>query len=205
VREGGWALRAMVGLWLGTGDEKWKTEARRIVETFLVWSEDYHGLLAPYTSHSMPRVTFMISLTVNSFARYLLIEDDDRVKQLIVSSVDDLLAHNLGPDGIFYYKELPSLRRNAPTAHALEALTYAYRLTHDDRYLKVAARQFAALMEQPIGAEGGAKYGDLSGAVIRGKGGGRIFADKYTSILLFAGEAARLGLLDWYKYPFAHI
>jgi hypothetical protein len=28
------------------------------------------------------------------------------------------------------------------------------------------------------------------------------FADKYTSILLFAGEAASLGLLDWYEYPF---
>ena len=69
----------------------------------------------------MPRVPFMISLTVCSFARYLLIEDDERVKQLIVSVMDDLIEHCLGPDGVFYYKELPSLQRTAPTPHAFEA------------------------------------------------------------------------------------
>jgi hypothetical protein len=205
VREGGWALRALVGLWLGTGDERWQKEARRLVDLFLTWFETYNALLAPYTSHSMPRVVFMISLTVNSFARYLLIEDDERIKQLIVSAVDDLIEHCMGPDGIFYYKELPSLKRYAPTAHALEALTHAYRISDNDRYLKIAARQFAALIDQPLESGGGKKYLDKSGAVIRGQGGGRIFADKYTSILLFAGEAAALGLLDWYEYPFYEV
>lgn len=202
VREAGWALRAMVGLWLGTGDIRWKQEATRIVDMFLSWSDIYDGLLAPYTSHSMPRVVFMISLTVNSFARYLLIEPDERVQQLIVRTVDDLLEHCIGPDGIFYYKELPSLRRQAPTAHALEALTHAWRITGDARYLKIAARQFMALVESPIASDGGKKYVDGSGAVIKGVGGGRIFADKYISILLYAGAASSLGLLDWYEYPF---
>jgi hypothetical protein len=91
----------------------------------------------------------------------------------------------------------------APTAHVLEALTYAYRITDDNCYLKIAARQFAALTEAPAGGGDGKKYVDASGAVIKGQGGGRIFADKYTSILIFAGEAARLGLLDWYEYPFS--
>ncbi|MEM7531948.1 MAG: hypothetical protein AAF639_07225 [Chloroflexota bacterium] len=204
VREGGWALRAMVGMWLGTGEEKWRVEARRIVDLFLDWSDEY-GLIMPYTSHSMPRVVFMISLTVNSFARYLLIEKDERIEKLIVDSMDDLIEHCLGPDGIFYYKELPSLRRSAPTPHVLEALTYAYRITHNERYLKIAARQFAALAEQPIGAWGGKKVIDSSGAVIAGGGGGRIFADKYTSVLIFASEAANLGLLDWYEYPYSVI
>ena len=203
VREGGWALRAMVGMWLGTGEERWQAESKRIVEMFLTWFDGYGALLAPYTSHTMPRVPFMVSLTVNSFARYLLIEDDARVKQLIVAVMDDLIEHCLGPDGIFFYKELPSLQRTAPTPHALEALTYAYRITGNEDYLKIAARQFAALVAQPVGASSGAKYVDASGAVIAGQGGGRIFADKYTSILLFASEAAPLGLLDWYEYPFA--
>lgn len=202
VREGGWALRAMVGLYLGTGEEKWRAEAKRLVEMFLAWRETYGALLAPYTSHSMPRVPFMISITVNSFARYLLIDDDERIKQLIVEVVDDLLEHCIGPDGVFYYKELPSLRRTAPTPHVIEALTHAYRITDDEHYLRIAARQFAALAEQPIGAERSAKYADVSGAVIAGQGGGRIFADKYISILLFAGAAASADLLDWYEYPF---
>jgi len=151
----------------------------------------------------MPRVTFMISLTANSLARYLLIEDDERVKKLIVETVDDLIEHCLGPDGIFYYKELPSLRHIAATPHALEALTHAYRLTGNQEYLKLAARQFVALEEQkPIKHDRGRKYADPSGAVIQGGGRGRIFADKYLSILLFAAEATPLGLLDWYEYPF---
>lgn len=202
VREGGWALRAMVGMWLGTGEDKWKAEAKRLVDMFLEWQETQGALLAPYTSHSMPRVPFMISLTVNSFARYLLIEDDERIKKLIVETVDDLLEHCLGPDGIFYYKELPSLRRTAPTPHALESLTYAYRITGDVKYLQIAARQFHALAQSSGGGGGGRKFVDASGAVIAEEGGGRNFASGYTSILIFAGEAAKRGLLDWYEYPF---
>jgi hypothetical protein len=202
VREGGWALRAMVGLYLATGEAKWRDEAKRLVEMFLLWRDTYGALLAPYTSHTMPRVPFMISLTVNSFSRYLLIENDERVKHLIVEVVDDLVEHCIGADGIFFYKELPSLQRTAPTPHVLEALTHAYRITHDERYLLIATRQFAALAAHPTGAERGAKYLDASGAVIAGQGGARMFDDRYISILLFAAAATPVGLLDWYEYPF---
>ncbi|MDE0630040.1 MAG: hypothetical protein OXH73_00905 [Caldilineaceae bacterium] len=202
VREGGWALRAYVGLWLGTGEQRWRDEARQLIEMFLDWHDEFGALLAPYTSHTMPRVPFMISLTVCSFARYLLIEDDERVKRLIVSVMDDLIEHCLGPDGVFYYKELPSLQRTAPTPHALEALTYAWRISGDERYLRVAANTFAALMFNLETKESGPKFADPSGAVIDGVGGGRIFADKYTSLILYAGAAAPLGLLDWYEYPY---
>ncbi len=203
VREGGWALRAYIGLWLGTGERRWRDEAQFLIEMFLAWHEEYGALLAPYTSHTMPRVPFMISLTVTSFARYLLIEDNQRVKQLIVAVMDDLIEHCLGPDGVFYYKELPSLQRTAPTPHALEALTYAWRISGDERYLRIATNTFAALMAKLEAGDAGPKFADPSGAVIDGVGGGRIFADKYTSLILFAGAATPLGLLDWYEYPFA--
>jgi hypothetical protein len=205
VREGGWALRAMVGMWIGTGEERWKAEARRLAKMYLDWYDEYGALLAPYTSHTMPRVTFMISLTVNSFARYLLIEDDPdlvaRVERLIVENVDDLLTHCLGPDGIAYYKELPSLRRSAATFHLLEALTHAYRITGSEEYLKVATRHFAA-MDFDIDVQRCPKYLDDSGAVIANEGRGRFFADRYTSLVLYAGIAMPLGLLDWYEYPY---
>ena len=205
VREGGWALRAMVGMWIGTGEDRWKAEARRLAEMYLEWYEDYGALLAPYTSHTMPRVTFMISLTVNSFARYLLIEDDPdliaRVEKLIVETVDDLLDHCLGRDGVAYYKELPSLRRFAVTFHLLEALTHAYRITGSEEYLKVATRQFAAA-DFTIDVQRRPKYLDDSGAVIANDGRGRFFADRYTSLVIYAGVATPLGLLDWYEYPY---
>ena len=202
VREGGWALRAMVGLWLGTGEEKWKIEARRLVDMFLSWREQYGALLAPYTSHTMPRVTFMISLTANSFARYLLVEDDPRIRQLIVETVDDLVEHHLGPDGVGMYKELPSLQFTNPTMHFVEALTHAYRITGDDRYLRVATRQFASFEESLKSNLVAPKRLDESGAVIYGKGGGRQFDDKYSSLILYGGAAAPLGFLDWFEYPY---
>ena len=202
VREGGWALRAMVGLWLGTGEEKWKIEARRLVELFLSWRTQCGALLAPYTSHTMPRVTFMISLTANSFARYLLVEDEPRIRQLIVETVDDLVEHHLGPDGVGMYKELPSLQFSNPTMHFVEALAHAYRITGQDRYLRVATRQFASFEENMKSNLVSPKRVDDSGAVIYGEGGGRQFDDKYSSLILFAGAAAPLGFLNWFDYPY---
>ncbi len=202
VREGGWALRAMIGLHLATGGETWRAEAERLTRMFLDWHDEFGALLAPYTSHTMPRVPFMISITVNSLARFRLIEANERVDRLIVSVVDDLVEHMLGPDGITFYKELPSLNRTAPTPHFLEALTHAFHVTGDRTYLKIAARQFAALTANPVNGRGGAKFVDSGGAVVAGTGEGRSFADSYSSVILFAAAAAREGLLDWYEYPY---
>jgi hypothetical protein len=202
AREGGWALRAMVPMYQATGEARYRKAIDDLVELFLQWPAQYGGMLAPYTSHSMPRVPFMIAIALNSLTRYLSIEDNQEAKQLIVATVDDLLAHCLGADGILYYKELPSLRRYAPTVHAIEAFTYAYRFSSDVAYLRAALRQFDALFNQSVGAtRHGAKRVDEGGAVIRGSGGGRGFAASYTSLIAFVASAEREGLLDAYEYP----
>jgi hypothetical protein len=202
AREGGWAMRALVAMVQATGESIYRKALHDLVEVFLAWPEQYGGMLAPYTSHSMPRVPFMISIALNSLARYLLVEPDERIQELIVTTADDLLAHTLGPDGVFYYKELPSLRRHAPTVHAVEALTHAYRASGDLAYLHTALRQFDALLCRPVGAtRHGAKRLDEDGAVIRGSGGGRTFAASYTSLVTFIASAQREGLLDGYEYP----
>ena len=187
---------------LATGEERFKAEARRLVDLFLSWDQLYGGMLAPYTSHTMPRVVFMISLTTNSIARYLALDSDERVKKLIVGAADDLLAHCLGPGGVFWYKELPSLRRPLPSPHVLETLTHAYRLTGNTRYLKVAARQFFEMVETNEQVPAVGKKWTEQGAVVEsGSLSGRPFADKYTSVILFAGAATPEGMLDWFEYP----
>jgi hypothetical protein len=202
AREGGWAMRALVAMLQATGAPVYREALARLTEVFLAWPEQFGGMLAPYTSHSMVRVPFMISIALNSLARYLSVESDDRINRLIVSTVDDLLAHTLGADGVFYYKELPSLRRHAPTVHAVEALTHAYTASGDVKYLHAALRQFDALVARPVGAtRHGAKRVDEDGAVIRGSGGGRTFAASYTSLISFIASAEREGLLDIYEYP----
>ena len=203
AREGGWALRAMVAMVQETPETKYREAAQQLVELFLAWPGQFGGMLAPYTSHSMPRVPFMITIALNSLARFLLIKEDERVKTLIVETVDDVLDHCLGPDGILYYKEFPSLRRPAPTVHAIEAFTHAYRLSGRVQYLHAALRQFDALFGQPVSASRtGAKRVDEDGAVVRGSGGGRPFADSYTSLISFVSSAVREGLLDGFEYPY---
>jgi len=202
AREGGWALRAMVAMVQETGEAQFKDAADRLARLFLDWRDEYGGLLAPYTSHAMPRVPFMISIALNSLARYLLVEDDDLIKQLITETADDMLEHCLGPDGILYYKELPSLRRPAPTVHAVEALAHAYRLSGEHRFLEAALRQFVAYFDQPSSYRAvGAKRPDEDGAVIQGTGGGREFAASYTSLITFIASAVREGLLADFEYP----
>ena len=140
----------------------------------------------------MPRVPFMISIALNSLARYLLIEDDELIRRLIVQTADDMLEHCLGPDGVLYYKELPSLRRPAPTVHAVEALTHAYRLSGERRFLEAALRQFVAYIARPLSySEVGTKRPDEDGAIIQGCGSGREFAASYTSLITFIASAVK--------------
>jgi len=202
TRENGWALRAFVTMYLATGEERYRKEAKRIVGLFLSWFDRFGGLLAPYTDHSMPRVVFMNAITGNSLARYLMIEEDERVKALVVRIADELIEHCLGPDGVFYYKELPSLRLPHTSPHALELLAHAYRLTGRETYLKVATRQFAVLAERPPRVASGPKVLDPSGALISGHGNGRSFAYSYEPTIIYAAQATEKGLLDWYEYPF---
>jgi len=201
AREGGWALKAMVPMWLQTGEERYRAEAKRLAELFIAWHEEFGAMLAPYTSHSMPRVPFMVFIAANALARYLLVEEDERVKKLIVQTADDMIEYCIGPGGLFYYKELPSLRVPAPTMHAIEGLAHAFRLTGERRYLEVAARQFEAFLEGGVAGRGGPKrYLERDRAVVHGNGNGRGFASTYTSVILFASAAGPEGMLDQFEY-----
>jgi hypothetical protein len=202
AREGGWALRAMVAMFQETGEPRFRQAATALAELFLDWRDQFGGMLAPYTSHSLPRVPFMISIALNSLARYLLIQDDERIRALIVEMANDMLTHCLGPDGVLYYKELPSLRRFAPTVHAIEALTHAYRFSGERRFLTAALRQFVAYFDRaPSYTGAGVKRPDENGGVIQGSGGGREFAASYTSLITFVASAVREQMLGVFEYP----
>ena len=115
--------------------------------------------------------------------------------------VADALENVHLADGVFFYKELPSLRTPSPSPHVLELMAHAYRIAKDESYLRIATRQFAVLVERPPARTSGPKVLDESGAVIHGSGDARSFAASYTSTLLYASQATPLGLLDWYEYP----
>jgi hypothetical protein len=203
VRELGWALNTLVAMALGTGEQRWKDAADEVVARLLRWHDRFGSFLAPYTSHSMPRVPFMIALTGNSLARYTRLQANPRIDALVVSMTDDLIAHMRGPDGVFVYKEFPSLRRPFAPPQVLQLLTHAWRITGDIRYLQVGVRQLAHALRQPAPARDFVKRADPCGAILLGasSSSGATFAFNYPGLAAFAGAARPLGLLAWLEYP----
>ncbi|MCR5595606.1 MAG: hypothetical protein K6G12_07145 [Lachnospiraceae bacterium] len=151
ARETGWALRTLTALYTETLDKSWLVKCDRIVNDFKVWEETYGHWLAPYTDNTLIRVGFMICVAVGSLMRYYRVFPDPELKAMILRAVDDLVENCYVPEwGIFYYKELPSLNRLGNNTLLLEALTYAYDLSGDSRYLEYGLATFKnAISDSP--------------------------------------------------------
>jgi hypothetical protein len=190
VRELGWALVALAALYEETREERFLTESARLVEMFMAWRDEFGGLLAPYTSHTLVRVPFMIAVAARGLLRYHALRPDPRIPSLVVSEVDALLAEFLGPEGVFYYKGLPSLHRPHPNLLLLGLLAQAYRLTGNTHYLDVALTQLRWLLQsESSGARGSAASGKsfLRGAGLPGPKG---FAQAFLPTMEFYTAAA---------------
>ena len=143
ARETGWALRTLTALYVETHDSSWIEKCDRIVNDFKVWEDTYGNWLAPYTDNTQVRVGFMISVAVGSLMRYYNVFPKQEIKDMILRQVDDLIENCYVKDwGVFYYKELPSLNRVGNNTLLLEALTYAYDLSGDSRYLEYGVETF---------------------------------------------------------------
>ena len=169
ARETGWALRALTALYLETNDESWLEQAEFIVSHFTVWKETFGGWFAPYTDHTTVRVPFMISIAVASLMRYYRVRPSVEIKTMITEAMDDLIENALLENGMFYYKELPSLARPGGNPILLEALACAYELTGDEKYLEAGIPLFLQKMK-PSGAGAGKKEKIQDGVLMAGTG-----------------------------------
>lgn len=143
ARETGWALRSLTALYVETGDKKWLAKCEKILDDFKIWEKKYGHWLAPYTDNTVIRVGFMISVAIGSLMRYYTQFPDQELKDMILRAVDDMVENCYVESwGIFYYKELPSLNRLGNNTLLLEALTIAYDLSKDPRYLKYGIATF---------------------------------------------------------------
>lgn len=136
ARETGWALRTLTALYNETHNSKWIEKCDWIVSHFEEWKKEYGVWLSPYTNNTSIRVPFMISVAVGSLMRYYRIKPNENIKNMIIDAVNDLLENARLSNGLFYYKELPSLNRNGNNPLILEALAIAYELTGDAKYLE---------------------------------------------------------------------
>lgn len=151
ARETGWALRAFVALYKETYDDKWLEDCDFIVGHFEIWKKRYGKWLSPYTDHSLIRIPFMISIAINSLMRYYSVNKDSKIKDMVLEAIDDIIDNCLLDNGLFYYKELPSLQRLANNPSVLEALSYAFELTGDKKYLLAGMETFKGYVSSGVG------------------------------------------------------
>ena len=123
--------------------------------TALKWEDEYGSWLAPYTDNTAIRVGFMISVAVGSVMRYYREFPQEDIKEMLIRAVDDLIENCLMDNGLFYYKELPSLARLGNNTLLLESLAIAYELTGDKKYLAPGLETFKrAIYEKPSTTNG---------------------------------------------------
>ena len=194
ARETGWALRTLSALYLETGEERWLPKCEKIVDQFREWKELYGGWLAPYTDNTMIRTGFMIAVAVGSLMRYYRVFPREEIRAMILEAVDDLVDNCLMENGLFYYKELPSLNRLGNNTLLLEALTCAWELTGESRYLQYGLRTFQSTVEGTKRSVGGTKS-VIGDALINAGEGTKTFAQSFLPLSLFYKAAADCGLL----------
>lgn len=198
ARETGWAMRGLIAVYNETKDDKYLNACRKIAEQFLAWKEEWGAFLAPYTSHSRVRVPFMISIAVNALYRYYTATKDDRIPELIIEEMSDLLDNCVMPDGRFFYKELPGLHRRAGGAREMEALCHAYNLSGEKRFLEQTSKMMDSMMDRGLGGGRGGKriVKDLVGDTVLFDGAGpKAFASSYIPFMTAYKTLADAGVL----------
>lgn len=184
ARETGWALRTLVALYAETYDKKWLSKCEWIVGHFRHWTQEYGDWLSQYTDNTVIRVGFMISVAVGSLMRYYRLFPGEEIRDMIMDAVDDLVENCLMETGVFSYKELPSLNRIGSNTLLLEAMTIAYELTGDTKYLTYGKRTFWSNIYAPAPSVTGVKS-IVEDAVIHRTTGTKNFAQSFIPLSVF--------------------
>jgi uncharacterized protein YyaL (SSP411 family) len=193
ARETGWALRTLTALYLETHDESWLAKCERIVNDFRVWEETYGHWMAPYTDNTLIRVPFMIAVAVGSLMRYYNVFPNEELKAMILRQVDDLIENCYVKEwGLFYYKELPTLNRLGNNTLLLEALTYAYDLSGDSKYLTYGIETFKNAMEDRQGYSSTKRK--VEDTVLVGNASAKIFAQSMIPLSIYYRALAESGI-----------
>ncbi len=195
ARETGWAMRSLVALYKETHEERWLVKCDWIVGHFEDWEKEYGYWLSPYTDNTAIRVVFMISIAVGSLMRYHRIRPSENIKSMILRAVDDLIENCYMDNGLFYYKELPSLKRLGNNTIILEALTICYELTGDEKYLTYGLMTFELATRDQNASMGGSKK-IIEDSVIGPGPGTKNFAQSFLPLVTYYKAATDTGILS---------
>jgi len=193
ARETGWALRTFTALFVETGDEKWLEKCEWIVGHFRQWEENYGHWLSPYTDNTLIRVGFMISVAVGSLMRYYRVHPSQELQEMMIRAIDDLVENCRLENGLFYYKELPSLTRLGGNTLLLEAMAIGYELTGDKKYLEAGIPTYRQAVKESISKTGGQRV-HIEDAVIWPGESAKGFGQSFLPLASFDRALERTGM-----------
>ncbi|MBO5167239.1 MAG: hypothetical protein J6B90_11660 [Lachnospiraceae bacterium] len=193
ARETGWALRTFTVLYVETGEERWLEKCEWIVGHFRKWEEDYGHWLSAYTDNTLIRVGFMISVAVGSLMRYYRICPDKELREMILRAVDDLIENGRLDNGLFYYKELPSLSKLGTNTLLLEAMAIGYELTGDTKYLEAGQTTYCLALQESGGKAGGQRI-HVEDAVIWPGESGKAFGQNFLPLASYDRALEKAGM-----------
>lgn len=194
ARETGWALRAFAALYRETNDARWLAQCGRIVAHFEAWEREYGLFVAPYTDNTRIRVVFMIAVAVVSLMQAYRIDPQESVRGMILRAVDDLIENARLENGLFYYKELPSLKRFGNNPIILHALAIAYELTGDAAYLRAGLPTFRYVCRYKDTLPGGGAKRAIGDAVVTGGPGTKGFAQLMLPVTVYYVACVNAGV-----------
>lgn len=200
ARETGWALRTLTALYIETNDKKWIEKSEWIVSHFMQWMEEYGSFAAQYTDNTLVRTGFMISVAIGSLMRYYRVFPSDSLKELIMFAVNDIYDNCRLDNGLFYYKELPSLARNGSNTLLLEAMAVGYELTGDNKYLMAGKRTLINIILSGTSGPGGNKK-IVDGYLVTNGQSTKNFAQSFYPLAVYykyLNQAGLDGFLDIY-------
>ncbi|MCR4877376.1 MAG: glycoside hydrolase family 127 protein [Clostridiales bacterium] len=197
ARETGWALRSLTALYVETHDSGWLEKAEWIVDNFRAWKEEYGGWIAPYTDNTQIHTPFMIAVAMGSLYRYYEVFPSESLRQMLLDAAEDLLENAMTPYGLFIYKELPSLNRLGNNTLLLEAMTIAWRLSGEIRYLEKGLMSFRRDLRNPGKPVG--KKTVMEGTVILENDSPKSFAQSFIPLAVYYKAATDAGLLNGEK------
>lgn len=185
AREAGWALFALTALYHETQDELWLEYSGKIIDGFYDWEKEMGALMALYTDFSYIRTPFMISVAINAMKSYYDIRPTEELKGLILRSAEDMVKHCISEySGLFIYKEFPSVSLTVTNTLPLAALTYAYQLSKDVRFLEYGIPTFEDVIRNIPSSQGGTELSYQ--CMVTGAGdSNKSFAANTKNILLY--------------------
>ena len=136
----------------------------------------------------------MISVAVGSLIRYYRINPKEEIKNMILKAVKDLCDNARLDNGLFYYKELPSLKRLGNNPLILEALSIAYELSGDVEFIKAGIPTLKYVMSYKAAGISFSKRLEED-SLIQGQMGTKNFAQLMVPVTVFYVIASNLNLL----------